>query len=208
MKTKSKRRIRQSATPTDRGSRRGRPKGTGSHTIYSNLRQRILRLDLAPGADIDEQTLVRQFKLSRTPVREGLLRLAHEGLVEIIPNRGARVAALNFHEVAEIFDALEIGIRITSRWAALRHATADLDAIRLHSRNFADAAANGDFHRMTEANRDYHRRDRRSRGKSTFRAPARFASVDDVALRVHDAGPRLDHRGHFSGRLSADQSGA
>jgi DNA-binding GntR family transcriptional regulator len=154
--SKKTKRPRQPSRTADQGGRRGRPKGTGSHTIYTKLRQRILRLDLAPGADIDELALVRQFKLSRTPVREGLLRLAHEGLVEIVPNRGARVAALNFHEVPEIFDALEIAIRITSRWAALRRTPADLDAIRLHSQNFADAAANGDFHRMTEANRNYH----------------------------------------------------
>ncbi len=135
---------------------RGRPKGTGSHTVYAALRRRILRLELSPGADLDEQTLVRQFKLSRTPVREALLRLAHEELVELIPNRGARVAPLYFHEVAEIFDALEIGLRVTSRWAAIRHTPEQLDAIRRHGRDFAAATARDDFHGMTEANRSYH----------------------------------------------------
>lgn len=137
-------------------SRRGRPKGTGSQTVYADLQRRILRLELPPGADLDEQTLVRQFKLSRTPVREALIRLAHEELVELVPNRGARVAHLHFHEVAEIFDALEIGLRVTSRWAAIRCTPDQLATIRGFSRDFATAAANDDFHGMTEANRDYH----------------------------------------------------
>ena len=64
MKTSKKRRTRQPPTASERSSPRGRPKGTGSHTIYASLKQRILRLDLAPGADIDEQALVRQFKLN------------------------------------------------------------------------------------------------------------------------------------------------
>lgn len=141
---------------TSMPARRGRPKGTGSQTIYAELQRRILRLELLPGTDIDEQTLVRQFKLSRTPVREALLRLAHEELVELIPNRGARVAPLHFHEVAEIFDALEIGLRVTSRWATIRRTPAQLDVIRGYSREFADAANDDDFHGMTEANRNYH----------------------------------------------------
>jgi DNA-binding GntR family transcriptional regulator len=135
---------------------RGRPKGTGTHAIYAELRRRILRLDLAPGADVDEQALVREFKLSRTPVREALLKLAHEELVEIIPNRGTRVAALQFHEVGEIFDSMEIAIRITSRWAALRRTPQQLEQIRHYSREFARAAAADDFHNMSDANRGYH----------------------------------------------------
>ena len=135
---------------------RGRPKGTGTHAIYAELRRRILRLDLAPGADLDEQALVREFKLSRTPVREALLKLAHEELVEIIPNRGTRVAALQFHEVGEIFDSLEIAIRITSRWAALRHTPQHLELIRRYSREFAEAAAADHFDNMSDANRGYH----------------------------------------------------
>jgi DNA-binding GntR family transcriptional regulator len=135
---------------------RGRPKGTGTQAIYAELRRRILRLDLPPGADIDEQALVREFKLSRTPVREALLKLAHEELVEIIPNRGTRVSALQFHEVGEIFDSMEIAIRITSRWAALRRTPQHLELIRKYSREFAEAAAADDFHSMSDANRGYH----------------------------------------------------
>ena len=151
-----KRRPRPSPQKRAKSGIRGRPKGTGTHAIYAELRRRILRLDLTPGADLDEQALVREFKLSRTPVREALLRLAHEELVEIIPNRGARVADLHFHEVGEIFDALEIAIRITSRWAALRHTPRHLDILREHSRRFAEAAAADHFDDMTDANRAYH----------------------------------------------------
>jgi DNA-binding GntR family transcriptional regulator len=153
-----RKRLRQAlrSSTTQVSGRRGRPKGSGSQFVYAELRQRILRLDLAPGVDLDEGSLVREFELSRTPVREALIRLSHDGLVDIVPNRGARVAALNFDEVAEIFEALEIGQRVTSRWAALRRPRHRIESIREFSRDFADAAAREDFDRMAEANRNYH----------------------------------------------------
>jgi len=147
---------------------RGRPKGTGSQAVYQDLRRRILRIELVPGSDLDEQGLVAQYELSRTPVREALIRLASEGLVELIPNRGPRVAAFDLDEVPEIFDALEIGLRVTARWAAIRHRPEDMAEVRRQSRLFAETAAADDFHGMSEANRDYHLAIARAAGNRHF----------------------------------------
>src|SRR4051794_14946040 len=86
----------------------GRPKGSGSQLIYDELRNQILTLEMQPGALVDEPALVRTFKLSRTPVREALIRLEADGLVEIVPNRGARVASLNFDRVNQMFEAMDL----------------------------------------------------------------------------------------------------
>ena len=64
-------------------ARRGRPKGEGSQLIYSSLRQRIVHMEWGPGRNIDEMSLVKKFGVSRTPVREALIRLAAE---ELVPN--------------------------------------------------------------------------------------------------------------------------
>src|SRR5205085_12410577 len=70
----------------------GRPKGTGTQRVYAQVREDIISLRLPPGADLDEASLEQRFGVSRTPVREALIRLASEGLIVLLPNRGARIS--------------------------------------------------------------------------------------------------------------------
>ncbi len=151
--------IRNPAEPKApyRGERRpGRPKGTGSQRVYDSVREAILRLDLAPGTDLDESAFEREFGVSRTPVREALIRLASDGLITLLPNRGARVATLDVNDLPPMFEALELTQRATLRWAAKRRSAADIDALGTTSAEFAEAARCRDVDRMTEANRDFH----------------------------------------------------
>lgn len=98
----------------------GRPKGTGAQRVYEAVRESILNLAMRPGADLDENSLVRKFGVARTPVREALIYLASEGLVVLRSNRGARVASLDMNEVPELLEGLELCMHITTRWAAVR----------------------------------------------------------------------------------------
>ena len=86
------------STKTRRTLLRVTPRGAGAQTVFEALRARILALQLPPGADIEEAALVREFDLSRTPVREALIQLASHGLVQLVPNRGARVATLDLKD--------------------------------------------------------------------------------------------------------------
>src|SRR5438093_3673904 len=61
------------------------------HGVLSSLRDLIIHDELPPGARLTEIVLCERLRVSRTPLREALKVLAHEGLVEILPNRGARV---------------------------------------------------------------------------------------------------------------------
>ncbi len=62
---------------------------------FDELRSRILTLELAPGAALDESELSSTFGISRTPLREVMQRLAGAGYVAIAPNRGAKVASMD-----------------------------------------------------------------------------------------------------------------
>ena len=62
---------------------------------YKILRRNILLLDMVPGEPISEKEIAKQLDLSRTPVREALLELCRERLVEIYPQRGTRVALMD-----------------------------------------------------------------------------------------------------------------
>jgi DNA-binding GntR family transcriptional regulator len=77
---------------------------TSTERAVGELREVILRGELPAGARLGEVELAERLGVSRTPVREALGRLAAEGLVEIVPNRGARVATWTVEELEGVFE--------------------------------------------------------------------------------------------------------
>ena len=80
----------------------------GAEEIYGELHNAILEQRLAPGTKLPEDGLGDIFGVSRTIVRKALLRLAHENLIEVRPNRGAIVASPTIEEAAEVFEARRV----------------------------------------------------------------------------------------------------
>ncbi|MBE0546278.1 MAG: GntR family transcriptional regulator [Rubrivivax sp.] len=70
------------------------------------LRQLIVEADIAPGAKLNERELAERLQVSRTPLREAIKTLAAEGLVELLPNRGAVAAQLSAQDVADTFEVI------------------------------------------------------------------------------------------------------
>ena len=98
--------------------------------VAVRLRQRIVEGHLAPGAKLNERALAEQLKVSRTPLREAIRMLAAEGLVELLPNRGAVVAQMSEQDVADTFEVIA-GLEGQSGALAAEHITAaQLDEIR------------------------------------------------------------------------------
>ena len=97
---------------------------TSAERAADALRELILGGDLAPGARLGEVELAERLGVSRTPVREALSRLAAEGLVEISPNRGARVTTWTVAELEGVFD-LRSTLEPQLTALAVPHATAD-----------------------------------------------------------------------------------
>jgi DNA-binding GntR family transcriptional regulator len=104
-------------------------KETGSARVYARLRRDILRVALAPGSPLDEVGLSERFGLSRSPIREALVRLSSEGLVQILPNRSTIVAPMDMQGIPEFLDALDLLQRVTTRSAARFRTEADLAEI-------------------------------------------------------------------------------
>src|SRR3954451_3049315 len=77
---------------------------TSAERTLATLRELILDGGLRPGARLGEVELADRLGVSRTPIREALSRLAADGLVEITPNRGARVATWTVAELEGVFD--------------------------------------------------------------------------------------------------------
>src|SRR3990172_8098416 len=74
-----------------------------TEAVVERLRDLIVQGELAPEAKLNERVLCERLGISRTPLREALKYLASEGLVELLPNRGAVVAALKPQMVKDIF---------------------------------------------------------------------------------------------------------
>lgn len=91
--------------------------------ICAHLSREIVRFKLRPDQHLGVQELARKFNTSETPVKEALQRLAGQGLVEIIPNRGAFVRSFSDSEVLEL---LEIRLMLETRAARLLVADPDL----------------------------------------------------------------------------------
>ncbi len=75
-------------------------------SVYRELKRRILNNDYAPGTQVLEQTIANDLGLSRTPVREALVRLQHDGLVEVVPRHGIRVLPILRADMQEIYEVL------------------------------------------------------------------------------------------------------
>ncbi len=99
-------------------------------TLLDSLRTLINRGDLGPGSRVPERVLCQQFGVSRTPLREALKVLAAEGLVELLPNRGARVAVLDEAALGHLFEVISMLESEGGRLAAARIGAAALAEIQ------------------------------------------------------------------------------
>ncbi|MCE4224070.1 GntR family transcriptional regulator [Methylobacterium sp. C25] len=101
--------------------------------VLTRLRDFIVEGNLSAGARIPERDLCERFGISRTPLREALKVLASEGLVDLLPNRGARVRHLGERELADLFDVMGGLESLAGRLACERMTTEDYEVIeKLH----------------------------------------------------------------------------
>ena len=175
--------ARKSATrkrPAGGGPRFSR--GSGVQTVYEALKHDILEMTIPPGEPLDETRLSRRFSMSRTPVREALVRLAAEGLVTTLPNRNTIVAPIELSDVPVYFDALTLMYRVTARLAAMRRSEADLIEIQALQDAFARSVDAADALAMIAVNRDFHLAIARA-GRNRY--------YTDLFRRLLDEGRRL-----------------
>jgi DNA-binding GntR family transcriptional regulator len=137
-------------------SRAALRKGTGGQWVYESLREVIVSLELAPGDGLEENQLVQRFGVSRTPVREALIRLAAEGLAVLLPNRRAKVAPMNLADIKQHLEALDLLQPAVCHWAAVRRTAGDIAEIERHHLRFQTAGERHDSDAMIEANFDLH----------------------------------------------------
>src|SRR5258705_12150710 len=85
--------------------------------ILLRLRDYVVEGNIPEGARVPERQLCAMLGISRTPLREALKVLAAEGLIELLPNRGARVRQLSERDLEELFDVMAVLESLSGRLA-------------------------------------------------------------------------------------------
>ena len=120
------------------------------------LRRRILTMQIAPGAVLDEVALSEEFGLSRPPVRELMRQMAGEGYIELEANRPARVTSMNYHSLRDFFLVAPMIYIATTKLAAQTASKADVDLLKRVQRGFRQAATEGDVDGRIFSNNEFH----------------------------------------------------
>jgi DNA-binding GntR family transcriptional regulator len=123
---------------------------------YEAIRDSILSGQLVPGDVVNEMALAKQLGISRTPVREALLELASQGLVEILPRKGVRIKYFteqDVNEVCEIRELIELAVVEGLARKGTNRSLSDLESALEQQKKALD---NGDILEFLRADRVFH----------------------------------------------------
>jgi DNA-binding GntR family transcriptional regulator len=125
--------------------------------VYRRLRDAIVDGTFAPGEQLRDGELAEWLGVSRTPVREALLRLGASGLVVALPGRSTTVSAIDVQVVRDAKDVVAAMHELAVRQVAGRLSEQDLDRMRDANRRFAAAVESGDVGAALDADEELHR---------------------------------------------------
>jgi DNA-binding GntR family transcriptional regulator len=124
--------------------------------VVDTLRQSIVSGQVAPGTHLREVELAEQLGVSRASLRESLVRLEAEGLVESFPGRGSRVCHLSTQDVEELF-ALRFVLEKEAVRLAIDRITPDqIEYLELLNEDEVQAVAERDVAELSRINREFH----------------------------------------------------
>lgn len=124
--------------------------------IYNELKKGILTMSLEPGVALDEASLCKRYKISRTPLREILRALAGEGCVEIVSNRGAYVSSMSHKVLRDFFVTAPMIYAAVGRLAAINAKSGQIERMREIQAKFSAAIESGVSADMVYWNQCFH----------------------------------------------------
>ncbi|MCK7611800.1 GntR family transcriptional regulator [Roseibium sediminicola] len=125
-----------------------------SEIVYRDLRDAIINVTLPPGTSLVEKDITETYGISRTPVREAILRLAEERLVDVVPKSGTFVARIPVTELQEAIVARKALEEVCVREATAKASKSQLMALRAviqRERELAEAGNEQAFHEADNA---------------------------------------------------------
>jgi DNA-binding GntR family transcriptional regulator len=133
------------------------PSGSLADRAYLQLREEIIRVQLAPGTLLSEEELTQRLGMGRTPIREAIQRLSRDGLITVLPRRGTLVSEINIHDLATIYEVRARLESWASRLAAERATPADHRELQERLDELAALTEDGGFEELLTVDRRIHR---------------------------------------------------
>ena len=124
--------------------------------VFNTLRQAILKGELAPGERLMEIQLAEKLGVSRTPIREAIRKLELEGLVLMIPRKGAEVARISEKSLKDVLEVRRSLEELAIELACQRMTDADLQELERMQVRFCEAIAEGSAMEIAESDEAYH----------------------------------------------------
>lgn len=97
--------------------------------IYKELKRRIIEMEYNPGDHINEKQLIEEFGVSRTPIREAILKLAQQGLLDLRPRVGTFVTQIDLQSVKYAYEVKKSLEGLAAELAAQRATTAEINEL-------------------------------------------------------------------------------
>ena len=176
---------------------------TLSAAIVDQLRQAILDGTYPAGSQLRQDALGEAYGVSRIPVREALFQLEAEGLVRIVPQKGAIVSELSLDEINDVFDLRRILEPRLLAQSAPRFTADDFERARRHPQELREGDQGAQRQRMGPAQRRLPHGALRSRPAAAY---ARDRAVTAPDQRPLHAPPALQHQGDGDRREGARPS--
>jgi DNA-binding GntR family transcriptional regulator len=151
---------------------------------YIEIKRRIITLELAPGQRIDDYELSVELEFSRTPIREAILRLAAEGLVDMRTKGGCIVRPIDLIDITHLFEAHVVLAKAVARLAARRVTPAELERMASVAAQIRAAIERRDYLAITSSNAQLHRLEA---------AAAHNQNLQSMADSIHDQAQRLSY---------------
>lgn len=124
--------------------------------VFNTLRQAILKGELEPGERLMEIQLAERLGVSRTPIREAIRKLELEGLVLMVPRKGAEVAKISEKSLRDVLEVRRSLEELAIELACQRMTEDDIEELEKAQKAFAEAVACKDVMLMAEADEAYH----------------------------------------------------
>lgn len=124
--------------------------------VFNTLRDDILRGELEPGERLMEIHLAEKLGVSRTPVREAIRKLELEGLVKMIPRRGAVVASITISDLEDVLEVRKVLEQLTVKLACEKITDEEIALLKKHHEEFAKAINTNDLTSLAEKDVSFH----------------------------------------------------
>ncbi|MCA0971905.1 GntR family transcriptional regulator [Halobacillus litoralis] len=127
-----------------------------TEVVYQALKEAILLRDISPGTQLVEQTIGKTMNVSRTPIRNAMKKLNQEGLVQIIPNRGAFVVEPSVEEIKQAFHMRRQLEKMTVELISETMTTEEIEKLESWIEHEKETYQTRDILQYIEVNKQFH----------------------------------------------------